>query len=220
MRKEPFATRLKYYLLWGLLVSLVFFALYPLINIFTTTRSDTLALWLPMELSIPFIPAFIWLYLSMYLIIFVPLFFLNLQEQKRLASELIVVTIIGAVIFLLFPARLGFVRQLPDNPLYHALFSQLLALDKPHNLVPSLHVAWSWTVVRAVSRTVRGWVPVMLYFWFTGIALSTLFVHQHHVLDVVTGLLLSLVVAYFAGKIYEKECPVSLNTHQLRRARE
>ncbi|HEY4469293.1 MAG TPA: phosphatase PAP2 family protein [Klebsiella sp.] len=212
--KESFATRLKSYLLWMLPVSVVFFGLYPTINIFTTTRSDTLALWLPAELSIPFIPVFIWVYLSMYLIILVPLFFLNLREQKRLAIELMVVTIVGAMFFLLFPARLGFVRQLPDDPLYHALFSQLLSLDRPHNLVPSLHVAWSCTVVSAISRRSRGWIVVVLYFWFTAIALSTLFVHQHHLLDVVTGLLLSLVVSYFTGKVYEKNRPVSLSAHQ------
>ncbi|WP_336219461.1 phosphatase PAP2 family protein [Citrobacter amalonaticus] len=213
MMKESFATRLKYYLLWMLPVSVVFFGLYPIINIFTTTRSGTLALWLPEELLIPLIPAFIWVYLSMYLIIIVPLFFLNLREQKRLAIELMVVTIVGAIMFLLFPARLGFIRQLPDDPLYHAIFSHLLSLDRPHNLVPSLHVAWSWTAVRAISRKTRGWIPTVFWFWFIAIALSTLFVHQHHVLDVATGLLLSLVVSYFTGKVYEKNRPASLNVH-------
>ncbi|EFE09317.1 phosphatase PAP2 family protein [Citrobacter youngae] len=211
---ESFATRLKYYLLWMLPVSAVFFGLYPAINIFTTARNDTLALWLPVELSIPFIPAFIWVYLSMYLIILVPLFFLNLQEQKRLAITLMGVTIVGAIIFLLFPARLGFVRQLPDDPLYHMLFALLLSLDRPHNLVPSLHVAWSYTVVLAITRRPRGWISPVLYLWFIAIGLSTLLIHQHHLLDVVTGFLLSLLVFYFTGKVYEKNRLPSVNPHQ------
>jgi len=213
--KEPFATRLKYYLLWMAPVSVVFFGLYPTINAYTATRSDTLALWLPAELSVPFIPQFIWGYLSMYLIVLVPLFFLNLHQQKRLAIELMVVTAAAAIVFLLFPARLGFVRQLPDAPFYQALFSHLFTLDRPHNLVPSLHVAWSWSAVAAVLRTTRGWIPVALCFWFMVIALSTLFVHQHHLLDIATGFLLSLLVSYFTGKVYEKNRPYSLNAGQL-----
>lgn len=82
-----------------------------------------------------------------------------------MALELLAITIISAIIFLLFPARLGFVRQLPANPLYHALFEQLFTLDRPHNLVPSLHVAWSCTAVLAVSRKATGWSQWVLYGW-------------------------------------------------------
>ncbi|WP_435954722.1 phosphatase PAP2 family protein [Dryocola sp. BD626] len=201
---ETLRSRLKSYLLWMLPVSTCFFGLYPAINTFTTTRQDTLALWIPAELFIPFLPIFIWAYLSMYLIILVPVFFLNKREQKRMALELMAITTIAALIFLLFPARLGFVRQLPSDPLYRALFEKLLTLDKPHNLVPSLHVAWSCTVVLAVTRKSVGWFAKTLYGWLVLIVLSTLFVHQHHLLDVISGGLLSLSIFYFTGNVYEK----------------
>ncbi len=209
---EPFPTRLKSYLLWMLPVSIVFFGLYPTVNFFTATRSDTLVLWLPAELEIPFIPAFIWLYFSMYLIILMPVFFLNLKEQKRFATELMVLTAVAAVVFLLFPARLGFERLLPIDPFYRSLFEALWSLDRPHNLVPSLHVAWSCTAVLAVTRRPRGWVSWALYVWLIAIALSTLFVHQHHLLDVVTGGLLSFTVHFYTGKVYEKNNPDSVGS--------
>lgn len=209
---EPFSIRLKSYLLWGIPVSVCFFVLYPTINMFTTTRNDTLDLWFPAELDIPFIPAFIWAYLSMYLIILVPVLFLNRQEQKRMALELIAVTLISSVIFLLFPARLGFVRQLPSDPLYHAVFEQLFTLDNPHNLVPSLHVAWSCTAVLATSRKATGWILWVMYGWLLLISLSTLFVHQHHLLDVMTGGLLSLTTYYFARNVYEKNTRTTVST--------
>lgn len=211
-QEEPFVVRLKSYLFWMVPVALVFFGLYPTTNIFTATRQDTLALWLPAELNIPFIPAFIWAYLSMYLIILVPVFFINRQQQRRLAIELMIVTLIAAVIFLLFPARLGFVRQLPAEPLYHALFKPLLALDYPYNLVPSLHVAWSCTVVLAITCQRKGWLVWGLYSWLGLIAVSTLFVHQHHLLDVITGGLLSLTVFYLVGRVYEKICGSTTGT--------
>lgn len=212
--KEAFSTRLKYYLLWMLPVSAVFFGLYPTINLFTATRSDTLALWLPAELSIPFIPALIWAYLSMYLIVIAPLFFLTLQGQKRLAVELMVLTVIAALLFLMFPARLGFVRQLPDVPLYHALYAQLLSLDRPHNLVPSLHVAWSCTAVLAITRRAGRGISAVFYLWFIAISASTLFVHQHHLLDVAAGFLLSLLVSFFTGRVYEKDSSSTVSVLQ------
>lgn len=208
---EPFPTRLKSYLLWMLPVSVVFFGLYPTVNLFTATRSDTLALWLPAELDIPFIPAFIWVYFSMYLIILLPVFFINQREQKRLATELMVLTAVAAVLFLLFPARLGFERQLPLDPLYRSLFEPLWSLDRPHNLAPSLHVAWSYSAVLAVTQRPRGWISWALYSWLIAIALSTLFVHQHHLLDVVSGGLLSFIVYFYTGKVYEKNNPASDN---------
>ncbi len=193
-------------------MSVCFFVLYPTINMFTTTRADTLDLWFPAELDIPFIPAFIWAYLSMYLIILVPVLFLNRREQKRMALELIAVTLISSVIFLLFPARLGFVRQLPSDPLCRAVFEQLFTLDAPHNLVPSLHVAWSCTAVLAASRKATGWFLWVLYGWLLLISLSTLFVHQHHLLDVMTGGLLSLTTFYFARNVYEKNSRTTVGT--------
>ncbi|OFS10968.1 phosphatase PAP2 family protein [Hafnia sp. HMSC23F03] len=208
---EPFSCRLKSYLLWMVPVAIVFFSLYPTINTFTAARHDTLALWIPAELGIPLIPAFIWVYFSFYLIILAPVFFLTQSEQKRLAIELMVITVIGALFFLLFPAKLGFVRQIPSAPLYQSLFKHLFMLDQPHNLVPSLHVAWSCTAVLAITRKHVGWIAWGLYSWLILIALSTLFVHQHHLLDVITGGLLSFTTCYLTGIVYEKNTRTAAN---------
>ncbi|QBH96967.1 Ser/Thr and Tyr protein phosphatase [Limnobaculum zhutongyuii] len=201
---EPFTKRLKTYLIYACWVGVFFFGLYPTINWFTSTRSDFFALYLQAELAIPFIPAFVWFYLSMYLVFMLPVFFLNSRELKRLSAELILVTIIGAIIFLLFPARLGFTRQLPESDLYRGIFEYIFALDKPHNLVPSLHVAYSVTIVLAIVRHCRPLVRYSLMIWLTGLILSTVFTHQHHLLDVVSGVLLSFFTYQLMDRRYEK----------------
>ena len=209
---EPFPRRLKSYLFWMIPVSAVFFGVYPTLNLFTASRDDTLALWIPAELNIPFIPGFIWVYFSLYLIILLPVFFLNQREQQRFAVELMAITLVAAFVFLLLPARLGFEREGPSDPFYRALYNSLFALDYPHNLVPSLHVAWSCTAVLAMTRKSVGWFAGLLYGWLAAIALSTLFIHQHHLLDVITGGLLSCVVYHLTGRVYEKPCDPAAGT--------
>lgn len=207
LKLDPFGSRLKVYLIYSGLVGVFFFGLYPTLNWLTSLRSTTFGLYFPFELDIPLIPAFIWLYLSMYLVFIVPVFLLNEGGLKRLAFELIIVTVAAAGIFLLLPARLGFIRVLPDTPVYRVLFEQIFMLDKPHNLVPSLHVAYSATLVLAVSRNAKPLVNCGLWLWLIGLMLSTVLTHQHHLLDVFSGAVLSLMTYQFMDKFYEK------NTH-------
>lgn len=197
---DSFPRRVISYLLWCIPVSVVFFTVYPLMNAYTAGRESLYTLWFPAELQIPFVPGFIWVYCSFYLIILMPVFFLPCREHRQLALTFIVMTLLGGVIFFLFPAQLGFVRQVPESPLYQTMYTTLFVLDHPHNLVPSLHVAWSCAAVLAIIRhTGRG--PALLFlFWLVLIVLSVLLVHQHHVADVVTGLLLAVTVSYMMRK--------------------
>lgn len=214
LKLEPFGDRLKVYLIYSGLVGAFFFGLYPTMNWLTSLRSTTFGLYFPFELDIPLIPAFIWLYLSMYLVFMVPVFLLNPRELKRLAFELIIVTVVAAVIFLLLPARLGFTRELPDAPLYRMIFEQIFMLDKPHNLVPSLHVAYSTTIVLAVSRYGKRLLNYGLWLWLAGLMISTVLTHQHHLLDVFIGAFLSLMTYQFMDKFYEKNTDSGTGTIQ------
>lgn len=70
---DSFAQRALSYLLWCIPVSVVFFTLYPLMNMFTAGRETLYSLWVTAEPGIPFVPEFIWVYCSFYLIILAPL---------------------------------------------------------------------------------------------------------------------------------------------------
>ncbi|WP_247718714.1 phosphatase PAP2 family protein [Morganella morganii] len=169
-------------------------------NAYTAGRASLYSLWFPAELHIPFVPGFIWVYCSFYLIILMPVLFLPRREHRQLALTFIVMTLLGGVIFFLFPAQLGFVRQVPESPLYQTMYTTLFALDHPHNLVPSLHVAWSCAAVLAVIRHTGRGLTLFFLLWLVLIVLSVLLVHQHHVADVVTGLLLAVTVTYMMRK--------------------
>lgn len=190
----PLSSRLSTFALWGTLVGIAFFSIYPTTNWLTGFRGQHYSLFLTDELLIPFVPEFIWLYLSMYGLFVLPPFFLDRAELKRLAKELILATLIAGITFLAFPAQLGFSRTLPVDEFYRALFQGLFSVDQPFNLVPSLHVVY--TTVISLALIARASAPVRAVFclWLTLIVLSTVLVHQHHLLDVVAGVALALLM--------------------------
>ncbi len=81
---------------------------------------------------------------------------------------------------------------------------ELLALaalmNLEYNLIPSLHVALTVTCIGAYLPHATGWTRHLLPLWAFLVAVSTVLTHQHHVLDVVTGLLLGLAGAAAARR--------------------
>ena len=137
----------------------------------------------------PLVPEAIWVYLSIFLLFCLPLFTLPRERARSEALAAILGLLVTATIWLLIPARLGFERVLPAG--YEALYGAIFALDAPHNLVPSLHVVFSTIAVLACGQNAPRLVRFALWIWLTAIAASTLLTHQHHVLDVVSGLLVA-----------------------------
>ena len=183
------------YFYWLLWISVAFFTVYPTCNWVTNQRADALGLYFSAELNIPFVPQFVWAYLSLYLLFLIPPFFLIHQRMNILGRQLIAVTLFCGLVFLLLPTQLGFERTIPADPFYSALFANLFAIDLPHNMVPSLHVAFSALILFTLLRDSRSAAAKAIFgAWLVLICASTIFVHQHHLLDVATGL---LVAAFF-----------------------
>ncbi len=189
------------YAYWFFWISVVFFTVYPLCNWLTAKRGTTFSLYIESELSIPFIPEFVWAYLSLYLLFIIPPFFLNPARMDVLGKQLVAATIFCGVIFLLLPARLGFERTVPDDPFYRSIFANMFAVDLPHNMVPSLHVTFSSLILLSLYRAQQAdLAKITLGAWLVLICASTVLVHQHHLLDVVTGLLVTATFIRFIGK--------------------
>lgn len=186
--------------MWGTLVGIAFFGVYPTTNWLTGLRESQHELFIQIELGIPFVPHFIWLYLSMYLLFGLPPFFLDEERLKQLGKELILGTVIAGLIFLLLPGHLGFSRTLPADNFYRPIFQGMFSVDKPYNLVPSLHVVYTAAISAAVMARVSPGLRAMLGIWACLIMASTVLVHQHHILDVTTGLLLAFLIRFFWEK--------------------
>jgi hypothetical protein len=188
------ARRLRVYGGWAAMTGAAFFGIYPTLNWLTSLRASRLHLYLDLELGIPFVPELIWAYLSMYVLFLVPLFVLPTERMAPLGKQLVAGTVVSGAMFLLLPAELGFVRVLPSDPLHARIYASIFGVDRPHNLVPSLHVVWSCAIVLACAGAARPPGRALLYIWLALLVGSTLLVHQHHLLDAISAILLVIVL--------------------------
>jgi membrane-associated phospholipid phosphatase len=180
---------LKVYFRWSVALTLLFLTTYGFTNWLAGMRSARFRLYFDGELAIPFVPWMIWVYLSLQVFMVLPLFVLNTEGISRLGRAFALATIGAAAIHLILPADLGWLRPaaVPGYPIFERFFS----IDRPHNLVPSLHVAYGALTSMALwSGTRRMWLRLLSAAWFALLVCSVSLVHQHHLGDTLSGLAL------------------------------
>jgi membrane-associated phospholipid phosphatase len=183
----------RYFVWLGLAVGAWFALIYYGAEAITTLHAYRIRVHFDAELRYPFVPAAVLGYMSLYLPLWMAAFVLRARlELRALAVTLAVVILVAGVCFLLLPAENAFPPPPEDMGMWTGLvrFAKLAALE--HNLVPSLHVALSTICLAVYARQARPVVRALLWSWAGVIALSTLLLHQHYLLDVATGFVLAL----------------------------
>jgi membrane-associated phospholipid phosphatase len=160
----------------------------------TAHRTLRVPVNLAAELKIPFIPAMTAVYMSIYLLFLAGPFILRTHSEFRaVIATLAASTGLAGVGFLLIPGQLAFAPpQEHELGIWAQMFHLADEMNLTYNLVPSLHVALSVVCVAAFATRAAPYGKALLWIWAAAIALSTLFTHQHHVIDVVTGWLLAI----------------------------
>ena len=177
-------------------LSLLFILVYGGCNALASQRADLAGYFFSWELRIPFVPSLIVPYLSIDLF-FVASFLLCADKVELLthARRIALAILIAGMAFLVFPLTAGYPR--PDVSGWAGrLFEFLWSFDKPHNLVPSLHVALASLLWPVYARHARGATRWLVHGWFWLIVVSPLLTWQHHLLDVSTGAMLGQVCLF------------------------
>jgi membrane-associated phospholipid phosphatase len=195
-------TRIKALFKWGLIGAFTCSGIYLGTNEIAAQRTSFYQLYFEFEREIPMVPWMIHIYNSFHILLFMN--FLIIKDPlkiKAIAISLISSSAIASVFFLLFPAELGFSRT-ENIQGYEFWYNALHWLDHPHNLVPSLHITFSALSAYVIS-TEMGSVFLRLIFllWFLLICSSIVLVHQHHLIDIVSGFVLAVLVKF---AIYDK----------------
>ncbi len=190
------------------LTGLVWFVLvYDGADFLTAHRSFRVRVYFDAELGIPFIPEAVIVYMSIYpLFLAAPFILRKRHEFLALAMTLNIAILIAGICFLLFPAQVAFPppRNLGMFPnLYR--FADRLSLT--YNLVPSLHVALSTICIAVFAERSSIIWKILFWIWAVAIAISTLLIHKHHVLDVVTGFMLAWIAFKF---FYQRFLPKTI----------
>lgn len=185
----PTRARLVLYLRLLAALTVLFAVVYGSCNWLTLRRGGGMLLHAHWELGLPFVPAMIYVYLSIGALFLLPLFCLNEHELRALAWAFAAATLAAGATFLLVPAELGHERP-ARVPGHDPVFRALYAMDLAYNLVPSLHIAYSTLIVRVVAGICSGRTAWIVHAWLVMMAVAVVLVRQHHLLDVATGLAL------------------------------
>jgi protein-tyrosine phosphatase/membrane-associated phospholipid phosphatase len=181
---------------YSALLSLLFLAVYGGCNWITSQRTDVGVWYFDWERRLPFWPAMILPYLSIDLFFVAAPFLCRDREELRVFTQRVCLAILVAgACFLLVPMRCAFERPAVDG-LLGVLFNGFTELDRPFNLVPSLHVTLAVILADTYRRHTSGLVRLAMTAWFVLVGVSTVFTYQHHVIDVIGGLVLATVVLY------------------------
>ena len=196
----PCKNRLKTIAIFTPITTLAFALVYGLCNSQAAKASTHYPLFFDWELSIPLVPWMIYPYLSLNALFVLAAFVLkNSESIKGYCLSMIYSVFIAGIIFYFFPGRLGFVREVV--PGYENLYQAMFDIDHPHNLFPSLHVTYSSLSMWAMmEQTKQKWFHGFLWLWLVTISASVVLVHQHHLFDIVSGLVLAILMYQYVYK--------------------
>lgn len=158
---------------------------------------QALRLYADWELALPLLPWMVWPYLSLYSLFLLPWWHLDAAGLKRLTGQSMALLAVAGLSFVYLPAQRGFApwpADLAQQGWSGWVLAGVAALDTPFNLVPSLHVAFATLILLACSVQASRALRAFHALWGLLLSASALLVHQHHVLDVVSGAALAWAV--------------------------
>lgn len=164
----------------------------------------------PLDDYIPFVEFFVIPYLLWFLFITVGSFYLFFTDKKgflKMAAFLIIGMTVFLVICTVYPNGLNLRPTVfPRENVFVDLVRYVYSVDTPTNVLPSMHVFNSIGLCIGLTRTEqfknRPGIRLGIQIFTLSIVLSTVFLKQHSVTDVIAGLVLSGVLYQF---IYVRE---------------
>jgi membrane-associated phospholipid phosphatase len=171
-------------------VALIFFPVYLGCAAVTAARPGHWHPYASWELGIPFVPAMIVPYLSMFVLFLLPPLQLDETELRALTARLIVASLLGGAMFLVLPAQMGFPTH-DDAGRWQGIYSTLYRIDGPFNTVPSFHVIYTASILLAMIEAATPRLRRVYLAWLVVVCASTVLTHRHHLLDVAAGLALA-----------------------------
>lgn len=186
----------------------------PLINIFYTfLNNNTRGIYqliTTIDINIPFVKEFIIPYILWYPFITLSLLYICLKDLKVYYKTLITLNLCLLSCYLIY---YFFQTTVPRPYIYgNDIFSYLTLLiykfDKPFNCFPSIHVVTSYLMIKGMnSINCSKRVKLTTIFMSIFIIISTLFVKQHVIMDVISAILLGDIMFDFISKLSVKVSP-------------
>ncbi|WP_125152582.1 phosphatase PAP2 family protein [Clostridium rectalis] len=151
----------------------------------------------------PFLKEFIIPYILWYPFIFFTLFYLCVKNKKVYYKTLISINIGLIVCYITY---FFFQTTVPRPMLYgNDIFTKLTLiiykLDKPFNCFPSIHVLTCYLVIKGILYDTNKPLKIIVCSISSIIILSTLFVKQHVLMDLVTAIIIGEIIFTLVDKV-------------------
>jgi len=149
---------------------------------------------------LPFVPEMVYVYMSFYAVIILSVFTVKTENDfYRMITSIMATLIFTYPFFYFFPAYYPPVHFETNN--FTTKFLQwCFEADVPNNTFPSLHVGISFTIAFGIMhlRKKVGWLYLI---WAIAVALSTVMIRKHFVIDAFGG----IIIATLSYKIFVAE---------------
>jgi membrane-associated phospholipid phosphatase len=184
--------------IWLVVLLLLFLAYFPL----NSLREPIHSLELPVDNRISLVPAFVFPYLSLYLLLVISLWRFAQAKARIFVITTLAISldlVISYLVFLFYqtqverPVILG--SDIPSS-----ILRWVYSIDKPFNAFPSLHTSLS-TLLALLWGRVGSRIQPIIALWAVFIIASTLLTKQHYIADVFGGIAVALVSYYGAVRL-------------------
>lgn len=210
---------LKYRHAWVLLYALIYMPWFSYLE--KTVTKHFYLIHSPLDDYIPFVEYFVvpYLFWFLFMLIFgLYFFFTNRSDFYRLAAFLCTGMTIFLIICTVFPNGLNLrPTTFERDNIFVEMVKHVYSTDTPTNVLPSIHVFNSIGICVAVahSKSLKSHRGVQAFAYITAflIILSTVFLKQHSVTDVIAAVVLACIIYPFVYVTQEKKA--SKFSHQM-----
>jgi len=159
---------------------------------------------LPWDDKIPLLSGWIWIYLLYFPLCFLPITWKeiwgNIIFFQKTVWGYAIISLAANFIFWIFPSRI-LRPSVPSFDLTGQLMLLTYTVDPGFNVFPSLHVALIAYVACLAWRASKKSLSMLIWIFCFLVALSTLFVRQHYILDLPAGFLLGIAGYFLIFKV-------------------
>jgi len=122
------------------------------------------------------------------------LFFCSMRDALPPVGTLLAQTAIAVPFFVFIPLDVGFQNDMQTG-IWGTYFFDPLGLENMSqwNHIPSLHVAYAYTIAWVIGRRYGAIQTCIGLVWATSVSISTMLVHEHHLICILSGFALFLI---------------------------
>ncbi|GEM_PF-6640002 len=190
-------------------MAIFFFLGYHYVAEVTAARSGETSFLTPIDGMIPFIPEFVFPYMSLYALFWLPVIVgrnITLRDFATIIVATAIMFTTAFTIYAIIPSRYPRPEISPDTSfVYYVLANALYAYDLPNNTLPSTHAGVVAILLAATWKKFGRRTYAVYALWGASILLSTVTVKQHYIVDLLSGIVLGIAAFAIARRIVRQK---------------